>query len=247
MLTTVPPPPPPPPSPDCSEVAAPPPPAESSSSSPQAASSAPAPATPANAPADLATKPRRVEGPVAHGASSLSPCLNSLIPHSSHVGRGPSRSTVYAPHRSCGEPHRVWPRSRRRRTRRRRGVPRDQEPLQRHHGQVQDEAEERQAEDHGEQPLRLEVVEARHDLVAEPLVPAEILADDRADHGEDDPDLHAREDVGQRARVLEPPERLPPGRVEAFHHVLLPLVDGADPEDRVQEHWEERDHRDDDD
>jgi hypothetical protein len=56
-------------------------------------------------------------------------------------------------------------------------VPRDQEPLQRHDGEIEQEPEEREHEDHGEQRLGLEVVQARHDAVAEAVVTAEVLAD----------------------------------------------------------------------
>src|SRR3954452_6983512 len=129
----------------------------------------------------------------------------------------------------------------------RRVVPRDQEPLQRHDGEVEQEPEEREHEDHGEQRFGLEVVQARHDAVAEAVVAPEVLADDRADDGEDDPDLHAGEDVRQRARQLEAPERLPPRRVEAAHHVALARVYGADAQDHVQQDREERQQRDDDD
>src|ERR1700754_3030747 len=74
-------------------------------------------------------------------------------------------------------------------------VPRDQEPLQRHDGEIEQEPEQREHEDHREQRLGLEVFQAGHDPVAEAVVAAEVLPDDRADDGEDDPDLHAREDV----------------------------------------------------
>src|SRR5919197_2871842 len=45
-------------------------------------------------------------------------------------------------------------------------VPRDQEPLERDDGEVQQEAEKRQHEDHREERLGLQVVQARHDPVA---------------------------------------------------------------------------------
>src|SRR6266540_7048803 len=113
----------------------------------------------------------------------------------------------------------------------RRVVPRDQESLEHDDGEVQQEAEEGEHEDHREQRLGLQVVQARDDPIAETLVPAEVLADDGADHGEDDADLHPREDVGQGARVLQAPEGLPAARVEAAHDVAMPRIDRADPQD----------------
>src|SRR3954470_16898116 len=259
MLTTwtVPPPPPPP---DDSDVDALPPPAASlSSSPPQAASNMPPPLTAASAPADLPTNDLRVVGD--SGPSGRSPSIVSVsrsipsipprrvpLPGSAPLAFVPlsrdARTPATRRHRPMPSPASSCAGGR---VVDRRGVPRDEEPLQRDHRQVEDEPEQREAEDHREQPPGLEVVQARDDLVAEPLVAAEVLTDDGADDREDDRDLHPRQDVGQGARVLEPAERLPPARIEALHHVLLPLVHGADAEDRVQQHGEERDHRDDDD
>src|SRR4051794_35667842 len=259
MLTTWTVPPPPPPPDDCADVDELPPPAALLSSPPQAASNMPPPLTAASAPADLPTNDLRVVGD--SGPSGRSPSIVSVsrsipsipprrvpLPGSAPLAFVPlsrdARTPATRRHRPMPSPASSCAGCR---VVDRRGVPRDEEPLQPDHSQVEDEPEQREAEDHREQPLGLQVVQARDDLVPEPLVAAEVLADDGADDREDDRDLHAREDVGQGARVLEPAERLPPARIEALHHVLLPLVHGADAEDRVQQHGEERDHRDDDD
>src|SRR6476659_1183273 len=185
------------------------PPPEVAGLSPQPASSTPPPLNAANAPAARPMNARRVENGPPTSASASSPCSELTFTMTCS-----SRRTCLA----C-PPSRARPRVIDRRV-----VPRDQEPLQRHHGQVEQEPEEREHEDHGEERLRLEVVEARHDPVAEPLIAAEVLADHRAHDGEDDPDLHAGEDVRQRARQLEAPEGLPPRRGEAAHDVALARV-----------------------
>src|SRR3954468_10764950 len=56
----------------------------------------------------------------------------------------------------------------------RRGVPRDQESLEQDHGEVEQEAEEGEHEDHREQRLGLQVVEARGDPVAPALCAAHV-------------------------------------------------------------------------
>src|SRR5262245_51855190 len=117
---------------------------------PHAASRALAPLTAATPPAALPMNARRVDGANGSRGSFIAP---PFLPH--RVGP----CFVPAPLPSSARP----------RAADRRVVPRNEEPLKRDDRQVEEEAEQRQHQDHREQRLGLEVVQARDDPVPESL------------------------------------------------------------------------------
>ena len=120
-----------------------------------------------------------------------------------------------------------------------RDVPRDGQPLERGHQEVEDEPDDGQHDERGEQELGAEVAARHQEEVAEAAVRADELADDRPDRGEGDRDLEPGEDLGQGVREPHLDERRPRPEPHRAREVLDLAVERAEPRDRV-DHDRER-------
>src|SRR3546814_6349972 len=92
-----------------------------------------------------------------------------------------------------------------------------------HQGEEQ-EAEQSQDEDASEEKRRVHVPVGDHQLIAQPGIAADELADHRTDDRKGDRDLEAGEDGRQRVRKADQPERVEAGRSEEHTSELQSLM-----------------------
>src|SRR6266480_3278211 len=124
--------------------------------------------------------------------------------------------------------------------------PAQRQALDRRDGEI-----ERDSEQTGHQNPRPGLAELRNPSVLEDLdaerveSAAEVLADDRADHGQHGRDFKPGEDERQRRRDAYPPEDLHLSRGVGLHQLERTRIHGRQPSQRVHHHREEAEDRDD--
>src|SRR5882757_9828209 len=102
-----------------------------------------------------------------------------------------------------------------------------EQPLEAEHQAVEPDAEQCQQHDRHHHGRRIERGLHLDHQVAEPAVGSDELPDDSAGHGEDGADLHAREDIRQRAGQLDLAEQRPARTAQRFDEVEQVRLDLA--------------------
>ena len=120
-------------------------------------------------------------------------------------------------------------------------VAHDEQALEAEHDAVEHHAEQRDQDHRHEHRGGVERDLHLQHQIAEAAVGAEELADDRAGDREDRRDLHAGEDIGQRAGQLDLGEDLPARALQRAHQVEQVGLDLAQPARGRQHDREEAD------
>ncbi len=120
-------------------------------------------------------------------------------------------------------------------------APGEEQALHQLHDLVENDADDRQVDEHGKHQRRIEVALRGDDERAQPAIGADILTHDGADHGERDRDPQSSEDDRQGVRNAQLEESLPAAGGEHAEQLDLIRIDRGQPDDGVLKQGEEAD------